>query len=519
MKHWENISYQSIKDAAIDKDGLVVTFENGDVAKLSLQSLLPFRDEQSIKQFNPADLNFTPYEINIPFQDEIKSIPWDKIRVLSDKEFSRFLAEKAEDQAKLIGLKLKRLREKKSIRSNDLAERSGITAQTISRIEKGHQDVGFTTLRKLLASMGYTLRDLANEEVELEKEKEKSNKKDYPWLLKRLSSAGVDKNLVTRKIIPYALQNALSDFSEDTPELLLNEAAAYVSYIYGWSLNDILSNSELTLKRSPGAEALFKKSSNANLNQIKAYSHYAFYLAKVLINARINKKVRSFPEDVLEFKAILLNEYNGVTLDSILNYAWDMNISVLPLNDAGIFHGAAWNIDDNRVIILKQQTTSHSRWIFDLLHEIYHAINHLSNELDSIIEVNEISPLSRDEDIKEREANSFANQILFDGKAEILTDAVVKKANWRMELMKQSVVDVANEYKVRVDSLANYIGYRLGYEKKNWWGTVESLQEKIPDPFFIVKEALIRNTSLSILNPIDQNLLSTALNLNVYEKG
>src|SRR5215218_9952876 len=98
MKPWENISYQTIKDAAIDKDSRVVTFENGDVTKLNLQSVLPFLDEQALKQLNPSTLNCSSYEINIPFQDEIKSIPWDKIRVLSDKDFSRFLAEKAEEQ-------------------------------------------------------------------------------------------------------------------------------------------------------------------------------------------------------------------------------------------------------------------------------------------------------------------------------------------------------------------------------------------------------------------------------------
>jgi transcriptional regulator with XRE-family HTH domain len=517
MKHWEDISYQSIKNAFIQEGDLIVTFGNDDLARVSLSSLLPYIDEGEIKKISSDNINYTSYEINISIQDNVITIPWDKIRVISDIEFSRFLAEKAEEQAKLVGVKLKRLREKKGIRSNELSERSGITAQTISRIEKGHQDVGFSNLKKLLASMGYSLKDLANEEIELEKEK--NTHKDYSWLLKRLSKAGVDLNLVTRKIIPKNLQTALSGFSNEQPELLLDEAASYVSNIYGWSLTDIWSNSELYLQKSPAADALFKKSRNANINQIKAYSHYAFYLAKTLVEARPNKKAKAFPTDIEDFRNTLNNEYGGINLNSILAYAWDMDICVLPLNDPGVFHGATWNIDGKRIVILKQQTTSHARWIFDLLHELYHALVHLITPDDSIIELNEISPLSKDEDIREREANSFANQVLFDGKAEMLAEEVVQTAKWKMEFMKQAVIDVSKKHNIRVDSLANYLGYRLGYERKNWWGTVEGLQENYPEPFVLVKDALINNTSLGILNPIDQNLLSTALNINIYEKG
>src|SRR5207237_2756029 len=129
------------------RDGtLIVSFANEDQVEITLQSLLPFAAEKSVKALTTNNLTVTPYEITIDMSDEEKIIPWDKIRVLTDKEFSRFLAQQAEEQAKLIGIKLKRLREKKGIKSNELADRSGITAQTISRIEKGHQDVSFSTL-------------------------------------------------------------------------------------------------------------------------------------------------------------------------------------------------------------------------------------------------------------------------------------------------------------------------------------------------------------------------------------
>src|SRR5438132_1533948 len=102
MKPWEKISYQNIRSATIMEDFLIVTFENEDVVKLNLQSLLPSVSQRLLKTIPNEDLNFTSYEVAITIEGEAKSIPWDKIRVLSDKEFGRFLADKAEEQAKLI---------------------------------------------------------------------------------------------------------------------------------------------------------------------------------------------------------------------------------------------------------------------------------------------------------------------------------------------------------------------------------------------------------------------------------
>jgi hypothetical protein len=49
--------------------------------------------------------------------------------------------------------------------------RAGIHPQSLSRIEHGQHDVVFTTLRRVLAAMGCSLRDLAvTDEADLEPE-------------------------------------------------------------------------------------------------------------------------------------------------------------------------------------------------------------------------------------------------------------------------------------------------------------------------------------------------------------
>lgn len=511
MNYWDNIEYQTINGAHLKEGMLIVEFADRSEVEVALQQLLPFVSENIIRQLSDNNLQVSPYAITIEVDSDAKDIPWDKIRVLTDKDFSRFLAQQAENQAKLIGVKLKRLREKKGIKSNELADRSGITAQTISRIEKGHQDIGFTTLRKLLASMGYSLKDLANEEVALESEQ--TNERSLTFLLKKLSKAGIDPAFITKRIIPRNLQMQIDNYKDEQPDLLLNEAASYLSSIYGWNVNEIWGKSTLRLDEAAVGNTLFKKGVKSNFNQIKAYMPYANFLAKTVLKARKSSPSISIPEDIDGFKRILITRYGGVALKPILEYAWDMGISVIPLRDSGIFHGAAWNINGKLVVVVKQQVTSHAKWIFDLLHEIYHALVHLKNPDELILETDEISPIASNEDPKEIEANSFASQVIFNGNPEPFAQEAVNIAKGKIEFLKNAVEQVADKHNLRKDALANYLAYRLAHQGNQWWGTAEGLQEKVPDPYQVAKEILLKNVAMEKLGSIDYNLLSTALNL------
>jgi transcriptional regulator with XRE-family HTH domain/Zn-dependent peptidase ImmA (M78 family) len=503
MKSWDNPSYQKIQDAKFANNNVVVDFENGDVIKVPKENLIPY----GYTDIEWNKLRFTPYEIIIPANPNTLEIPWDNLRVITDKDFGKYLADKSEEQSKLIGKKVKRLREKKGIKSNELAERSGVTPQTISRIEKGHTDVSFATLRKILASMGYSLQDLANQETELEFENEF---KSMNLLKKKLSFAGIDSSLLTQKIIPKNIQVNLNSNELIQPSLLLDEVAAYISTIYGWTLDEIWSNKNLVIETKPAKIAYFKKPTNANLNQVTAYSHYAYYLAKVVLKAsNINKN--EYPESIEDFKAQYLKESKDINLEALLNFVWQLGICVLPLSDSGVFHGASWNINGKHIIVLKQNTKSHARWIFDLLHELYHVFVHLDEENTSVVEVEELKAFSNNDSIEELEANSFANQFIFGMRAEELAERCAKLANWDIKNLKKAVEQVASEENIRVDFLSNYLACRLSYQGENWWGSANKMQIIEPDPFIITSNFLKNKIQIEKLNPIDFNLLNTAI--------
>lgn len=504
MINWNDTSYQRIKDANIINDNLVVSFENGDLIEVSKETLTPY----SNIEFEWRKLSFNPFEIIIPGSPHALEIPWDKLRVITDKKFGKYLAEKAEEQSKLIGVKVKRLREKKGISSKELAERAGISPQTISRIEQGHNDVSFSTLRKILAAMGCSLIDIANEETYLENE---NTKKNLNFLMKRLSYAGIDSNLFTQKIIPAKLQVALKSNISNIPSLLVDEVASYITAIYGWSSNELWNSPILVVKPDPFEMAFFKKPTSANENQVKAYSHYAYYLAKVVSKTLPTKRDYNYPESIEEFKEKYFKKYQRIDLAPLLDFVWNMGVCVLPLNDSGVFHGASWNIDGRHTIVLKQRTNAHARWIFDLLHELYHVFAHLDKENTSVVETEELNPFSNNDSIEELEANSFANQFIFGNRAEELAEQCVIAAKWEIKNLSKAVVKVANIEKIREDFLSNYLAYRLSFQGENWWGSAIKMQITEPNPFTLTSDLLQKKIQIQKLSPMDYNLLSTAI--------
>jgi Zn-dependent peptidase ImmA (M78 family) len=230
----------------------------------------------------------------------------------------------------------------------------------------------------------------------------------------------------------------------------------------------------------------------------------------VILKIRTFPLDRNYPEDIEEFKKNYFEKNKSIDFLSLLEYIWNLGITVLPLNDSGIFHGASWNIEGKHVIVLKQITTSHARWIFDLLHEIYHVLVHLNKLNTSVIETEEITPFSNGT-TEELEANAFANQVLFEDKAEELADKSVKAANYKLENLKQAVIQVSKKENIRADFLANYLAFRLKDQGENWWGAASNMQVTVPTPFTIASDFLKSKIVIQKLNPIDCNLLNAAI--------
>ena len=369
---------------------------------------------------------------------------------------------------------------------------------------------------EIIKDEGYDPDELKSEGLSLiESLKKRTEPKEYfqiSWdsIFSKIVKAGISRELIENKIIPSSLLQKIKGNKENEAA---HAAVDYLTAVFGLNRRQLIESKSLTLSSIPSQLAYYKKQTNANINQIKAYSHYAQFIAKTSSKACHDLPFKDYPGDTDEFKRMLMEKHGQISLQALLDIVWDLGICVIPLTDSGVFHGASWNIDGRHVIILKQKTDSHAKWIFDLLHELYHVFAHLDEENTSVIEETELNPVDSNDSIEEREANAFANRLIFNSKSDSLAKECVARAGNRTERLKQAVIDVANENGIRVDFLANYLAFRLQQDGiNNWWGVANGLQVKKPAPIEIAKQYLTQKLDFKILNQIESNMLSMAIN-------
>ena len=232
----------------------------------------------------------------------------------------------------------------------DLAERLGLHEQQIQRYEASkYEGATFSRIVDVADAIGLKVRN------QLEVLKTTSAEA----VIRRLRSIGLGNDFIRRRISP--------DLNLD--EAGVREIVARLCSIFGWSPDALLGSGTIDPTRLGGAAARFKMPKGRDARSAVVYTAYAYRLATICAQAMAHSP-RKVPTDWRKFRAQMIERYDGVDFKSALSFAWDLGVVVLPLNDAGAFHGACWRIDGVNVIVLKQPLRYPARWLFDLLHEI-----------------------------------------------------------------------------------------------------------------------------------------------------
>ncbi len=347
-------------------------------------------------------------------------------------------------------------------------------------------------------------------EVQTENISRLNSKYSFSYISKKMDESGFDSKLFY-KILPPEIKERIYNKNNILTENLLTEIFSILKRVFKWDSIEVFNHDYINFGNRPVESAFFKTRSNVNINQIKAYSHYALYLAEMVNRINIKPAKFEYPENIDEFRQLFYDSYENLNLENLINLTWDLGIAVIPLNDSGVFHGASWNINNKHVIVLKQKNQSHSRWIFDLLHEIYHVFVHLETENSEVLEFDEMTPFRENDSPEEAESNTFANQFIFKGKSEIMAKEIIELSNNDIMNFKKTLNLVAIKHNVREDLLANYLAYRLNFQGENWWSTANTFQVNNPHPFKIASDILRERVSFANLDPIDKNLLTTAI--------
>lgn len=386
-----------------------------------------------------------------------------------------------------------------------LAERLELKEQQIQRYEaSGYSSASLDRLKHVAQAIGIDISQVAalpTPQASLDR------------LMGRLNTVGIDREFALKRLIPSRIICELQSgesFGSENRQLLVTEAASSVGRVLGIPLSALFSSSPLQVDAAAVGAARFKLSAHPNPSRFVAYVRYAAFIAQLVLEATPRVDGQLIPTDPLDIARAVKSAYGSVSFQNALRYVWDLGIPVIPLNDAGVFHGACWRIDGRNTIVLKQRTRSAARWLHDLLHELWHASQQTEEKTLSIVELDETS---RDWQTlpDEEEANQFAADVSLGGRALELAIQCIELAQGRVERMKSSVVRVAETEGVALDSLANYLAFVLAQKGHNWWGTATNLQEQSDSPWRLASGVLVERADLRTLGETDRELVMQAL--------
>lgn len=394
-----------------------------------------------------------------------------------------------------------RARIARGMSQRNLAERLGLKEQQIQRYEASeYSSASFSRIRKVIDALEVDVGGLlpaAENQVSI---------KD---ILNKVAMTGLPAEFIHKRLIPQKRLPLNFTGKESEEATLIQEVAEAIGRIFQWSTVTLLNDEPLDL-RSAISGVRFKAIANANPERVTAYTVYAHYLSLLVSQASEHHPVKPIPSDPYMLRDDIQCQYGEMSLVSIVNYAWDFGVPVLPLDDPGVFHGACFRENGRNVIVLKQKTSSEARWEFDLLHEIWHVVQEPELLERTVIEPNESVADSVISD-EEAVASKFAAAVLLNGRGPELAEKCLAAAGNDMRRLKAAVKRTASQEGVRIDSLANYIAFRLAAEKgQNWWGTANSFQ-KSGDPWTIVRDVFFQRVNLAKLAEPDRELIAQAL--------
>lgn len=384
-----------------------------------------------------------------------------------------------------------------------LAERLGIKEQQIQRYEaERYASASYQRLRDIAAALGIRIKNDILLPIA---------PGNFESLVSKLGQVGLERDFLLNRLLPSAdAARAGGEVPSDDDDALTAKAGAVLERVFGWTRDNVFGPQALQAPRFAAAEARFKMPAGRPRTATSLYAAYANYLAVVTL-----KGARSLPKLDIPLGASAMHDWivarrGALDLRNVLHAAWDMGVVVLPLHDRGTFHGACWRYGGRNAIVLKQTSHHEARWVFDLLHELFHAGQRPEADTLEVIEADETSAERRNSD-EEIAASQFAGEVVLNGQAEVLAQACVRASRGSVERLKSVIPQIASDHDVSVGALANYLAFRLSWQGVNWWGTAANLQADDSDPWTVARDVFVDRFPYEIDSELDRQLLDRAL--------
>lgn len=340
----------------------------------------------------------------------------------------------------------------------------------------------------------------------------------FSELVSKLEQVGLDRFFVLQRLMSTVdVARTNGEVSTGGEESTLASIGSNLSRIFGWFPSTILGHEPLDPPQLTDVHATSKIPSYCNDTEVLAYITYAIYLARVVAHGTSKLPILSHSNDARGFRTALLERYDEISFRNVLGFAWNLGIPVLPLRDSGNFHGGCWRFDGRNVIVLKQRSSSESRWMFDLLLGLYHARKQPNDSCLGVIAAPDNSAERRESE-EEISASRFAADVILNGNAEDYAQQCIRMADGNVERFRDAVRRISAANNIDVGTLANYMAFRLSWENTDWWDAAQTLQEPCTDPWETARDVFLERFPFARQNEVDRGLLRQALKGYEYDQ-
>ena len=474
---WTEPGYSDIATVEKVGDQIEIFFLNGDVVRLPARQF----GIQGAFVVSLAE-GEEGLAITVAGAGAERTITWSQLRAATDPEYAQEMRRQDAEESRRLGRRLRALREDHGLNQKGFADLVGMSSPQLSKIENGTSDLRFSTVQTLLRAMGGTLNDIAGPEALELSQKAIRN---------RAEAQGVGRDLMDR---------LLARAPRASVPALLRRA-------FDWDMSDLASG-KVTPPQPVGVVFKSAQQQDATISPLVVLARMA---AEIVRNHAELTPFRGVP-DATELRT----ELGGgeIRLSSLLDWAWDSGVAVVPLQGRGGFCAATWALGDSPIAVLKETREFAVFWLFDLAHELGHiARGHLDSggvvDLDNLRPAG-LAPVGDDE--RERDANEFALRLLL-GDYGALLGEVRKESRGHYLRFRDAVATVARRRSVSSGLLGMVAAHELSDigEPKDRWGSATNLARAEGNGREVVTQTLFSRVDLGRLSAIDSMLIEAAV--------
>lgn len=368
------------------------------------------------------------------------------------------------------------------ITEEDLAKRVGLQESDI----RGYESTEYTTaetshIKNIAGALGVKIQDGLLRRTKLGN------------IHKRLEGIGIRSDLVYR-VLPPDLLDCVDDpkGATDLTRMRLAESLASTFNIDFMQL--ISGRSHLAIKEVDKVEYMLP--GNVEKQKLLAYTAYVDKVADVMAKAAGRIDLGEIPGDPYAVLRSIRGDAEDMTLPDILDYAWSNGVPTVALNDPGMFRGASLDKNGRHVIMLNQVSDLESRWMFVMLHEIYHIAKKSST----------MHMRSRSQG--DRSANMFAFEVMLGGRSDELVNMCFERIGCETPSLQEAVHMVAQDEGVVLAILADRVEYEFGIEPD----VDAPYYNDVPiDLHATVNDMFLKHSDLKRLDEQEIRLLQSAL--------